>query len=231
MVYLIPSFLSDNAVETILPYVMEAVRKCDVLFAENLRTARRFLKKMDSEIIIDNFQWHEISKNEPQLTDIFKECILNKKTIGILSEAGCPGVADPGQRLVATARQMQEPVKPLVGPNAVLLALMASGLNGQQFTFHGYLPIEPDKRSKKIKQLSDELYRRDCTQIFIETPYRNNSLFNDLLKNCGDQILLCIAVNLTSKQEWIMTRSIGQWKKHRTVLEKKPAIFLLGNRF
>lgn len=231
MVYLIPSFLSDNATESVPPYVMKAAGRCNVFFAENIRTARRFLKKMDKQIIIDSFEWHEIPENEGQLTDVFKKCIRDKKNIGIISDAGCPGVADPGQKLVAIARQMNEPVKPLVGPNSILLALMASGMNGQQFAFHGYLPIEPGKRSKKIKQLADELHRRNVTQIFIETPYRNNVLLNDILRNCGSRTLLCVAVDLTSEEEWIKTRTISGWKREKTVLEKKPAIFLLGNGF
>lgn len=184
---------------------------------------------MDPEIVIDNFEWYEILKSEDQLIVAFNKCIEDKKVIGIISEAGCPGVADPGQKLIAVAQQQGIRVKPLVGPNSILLSLMASGLNGQQFYFHGYLPIESGKRSKKIKQLEEEMYRRNCTQIFIETPYRNNSLMIDLLKNCNPRTMLCIAMNLTSMDEWIKTKTIADWGKENIVLEKKPAIFLLGN--
>lgn len=231
MIYLIPSFLSDNAVESIPPYVVDAVKQCEVIFAENIRTARRFLKRMDPQIIIDNFEWHEMLEKENTLADIFRQRVLEGKTVGIISEAGCPGVADPGQQLVALAQQMEEKVKPLVGPNSILLALMASGMNGQQFVFHGYLPIESVSRTKKIKQLEEDLHRQGYTQIFIETPYRNNALLNDILKTCGKKTLLCIAIDLTSADEWIRTKTISQWQQEKFLLEKKPAIFLLGSRF
>lgn len=227
MVYLIPSLLSENAVETIPPYVIESVKKCNVIFAENIRTARRFLKKMDATIVIDNFQWFEIHKHEEQLLSDFRKCIRDHKDIAIISEAGCPGVADPGQILVAAAQEMNVTIRPLVGPGSILLALMASGLNGQQFSFHGYLPVAPDKRIKKIRQLEEESLKRNCTQIFIETPYRNHVLYRNILKTCKDRTMLCVAVDITSPDEWIRTNKIGEWKKKEIPFQKKPAIFLL----
>ena len=185
MIYLIPSFLSENAVETIPAYVMEAVKKCAVIFAENERTARRFLKAMDKEIVIDDFEWHTIHKAEEEQISVFRESIRDKKNIAIISEAGCPGVADPGQVLIAEAQKMNAEVKPLVGPNAILLALMASGLNGQQFSFTGYLPIDNAAKIKKIKQLEAESLQKNCTQIFIETPYRNNKLLESILTHAN----------------------------------------------
>ena len=216
MIYLIPSFLADEAVETIPPYVLEAVKNCQVIFAENERTARRFLRSISKGIVIDDFEWYTIHKAEQEQVNNF-----------IISEAGCPGVADPGQILIYEAQKMNVLVKPLVGPNSILLALMASGLNGQHFCFEGYLPIDNLDRNKKIKQLEEESVKNNCTQIFIETPYRNNKLLETILQNCKLSTRLCIAVELTSANEWIKTKTIAEWKKENTDLHKKPVIFLL----
>lgn len=227
MVYLIPSFLSENAVDTIPGYVIEAVKNCQVIFAENERTARRFLKIMDKEIVIDNFEWHAIHKAEAEQIKIFKQKIKEGKNIAIISEAGCPGVADPGQILVCEAQKMNVQVKPLVGPSSILLALMASGLNGQHFAFLGYLPIDNMERIKKIKQIEEESAKRNCTQIFIETPYRNNKLIETILQHGKPSTQLCIASEITSPEEWIKTKSLADWKKEKTDFHKKPVIYLL----
>lgn len=227
MVYLIPSFLSENAVETIPPYVMDAVRTCDVIFAENIRTARRFLKRMDQGIVIDDFQWFEIHKVEEDLIADFKKKVLEKRHIAIISEAGCPGVADPGQVLVSVAQQMGVKVKPLVGPSSILLALMASGMNGQRFSFHGYLPIESGSRIKKIRQLEEESFRLNCTQIFIETPYRNDALIKEILDHCHPETLLCIAADITSANESIQTKSVNAWRATDVRFHKHTVIYLL----
>jgi 16S rRNA (cytidine1402-2'-O)-methyltransferase len=228
MIYLIPSFLSENAVETIPGYVLDAVKNCQVIFAENERTARRFLKSMDKEIVIDTFEWHAIHKAEKEQITIFRQKIKEGKNIAIISEAGCPGVADPGQILVYEAQKMNVEVKPLVGPNSILLALMASGLNGQHFSFLGYLPIDNLERIKKIKQLEEESERRNCTQIFIETPFRNNKMIETLLQNCKPTTHLCIAAELTSVNEYIKTKTIADWKKEQIDLHKKPVIYLFA---
>lgn len=230
MVYLIPTTLADEATETIPPYVIEAVLQCPVIFAENLRTARRFLKRMRPAIQIDHFEWYEILKNEGQVLQQFKTCLRQKKNIAIMSEAGCPGIADPGQGLIMAAQELMVDVKPLVGPSSILLSLMASGFNGQHFTFNGYLPIESDKRIKKIKQLEESVHKRNCTQLFIETPYRNDSLLADLCKTCQPGTLLCIASEITSPTEWIKTAAMSEWKKQPPALHKKPVIFLLGSK-
>jgi 16S rRNA (cytidine1402-2'-O)-methyltransferase len=227
MVYLVPSFLSENAVETIPEYVLTAVKNCTVIFAENERTARRFLKSMDKEIVIDNFEWYSIHKAEEEQLNIFKEKINAGKNIAIISEAGCPGIADPGQMLIAEAQKMNIEIKPLVGPSSILLALMASGFNGQHFCFLGYLPIDNTERIKKIKQIEEESIRRKCTQIFIETPYRNNKMLETILQSCHTSTSLCIAAELTSASEFIKTKSIADWKKEKIDLHKKPVIFLL----
>ena len=162
-----------------------------------------------------------------EVASAFKKAIREDKTIGIISEAGCPGIADPGQQLVMVAQEMNVPVKPLVGPNSILLALMASGMNGQQFQFVGYLPIDSTERAKTIKTLEVESKQKNCTQIFIETPYRNNQILEALVKNCTSTTRLCIACELTSPQEFVRTKNIQDWKKQMPDLHKKPAIFLL----
>ena len=224
-VYLIPTFLDDEAIETIPAYILDAVKNCQVFFVENERTARRYLKKIWKEIVIDDYEWYV--SDSSKLSDTFKQKIKQGKNIGIISEAGCPGVADPGQELVAIAHEMNAEVKPLVGPNSILLALMASGMNGQRFQFLGYLPINEHERIKAIKELESESQKKNCTQIFIETPYRNNQLIESILKTCKPETKFCIAVDLTGTTEWIKKRTIVEWKKEKTDLHKRPAIFLL----
>ncbi len=227
-VYLIPSVIDDRAPETIPAYIVEAVKACSVFFVENERTARRFLKSIWKEMAIDDYEWHTIHKAEQTVRSIFTAALKNNKTIGIISEAGCPGIADPGQVLVAAAQSAGAWVKPLVGPNSILLALMASGMNGQHFRFAGYLPIDNNARTKAVKSIENEAIARHCTQIFIETPYRNNQLLDTLLKTCNPLTRLCIAASLTSPEEYIRTKSIAEWKKDKPDLHKKPAIFILG---
>ncbi len=227
MVYLIPSFLADDATETIPPYVLGAIKNCQVIFAENERTARRFFKSLDKQIVIDDYEWHTIHKAEKEVLNIFRQKIKEEKNIAIISESGCPGIADPGQILVHEAQKLNAIVKPLVGPSSILLALMASGLDGQQFCFTGYLPIDNAERNKKIKQLEEESINKKSTQIFIETPFRNNKMLEAILQNCKPSTLLCIAAEITSPREWIKTKTIAEWKNQKTDLHKKPVIFLL----
>ncbi len=226
-VYLIPSVLDESAIHTIPPYIIDAVKECKVIFAENERTARRFLKSMDKEIVIDDYEWFTIHKAEAELTDTFRQKIKEEKNIAIISEAGCPGIADPGQILIAVAQEMGATIKPLVGPSSILLALMASGMNGQQFEFVGYLPIDSLERNKAITALELSSQKKNSTQIFIETPYRNNQLLETLLKVCKPATKLCIAAELTTPGEYIKTRTIAEWRKEKTDFHKKPVIFLL----
>ena len=232
VVYLIPSLLAEEGLEAIPPYVMDAVKNCQVFFTENERTTRRYFKTLwkarmpGEEIIIDEYEWVNIS-DTPQVAGLFKRKLGEGKNIGIISEAGCPGVADPGQALIAIAQELNVEIKPLVGPNSILLALMASGMNGQQFRFVGYLPIDNLQRSKAIKDLESESVKRKCTQIFIETPYRNNQLIEALLSSCDASTKLCIAVEITGKKEWIKTKSVSEWRKITVDIHKRPAIFLL----
>jgi len=228
-IYLIPVVLHDDekALPSIPAYIIDAVQKCSVLYVENERTARRFLKKIWKEINIDAYEWHTIHKAENEVLKNFKDDLSQQKTIGIMSEAGCPGVADPGQILVNIAQQNNAKIIPLVGPNSILLALMASGMNGQCFQFVGYLPVDAQERKQKLADLENESIKKNCTQIFIETPYRNNPLVNDMLITLKPETQLCIAVDLTAASESIQTKKIKDWKKEKTDLHKRPAIFLL----
>jgi len=225
-VYLIPSLLHEEGMRAIPSYITDIVKQCTVLFVENERTIRRFFKKLDKEIVIDNYEWFTMTNDDPN-TESFRKKIKEEKTIGIISEAGCPGIADPGQQLVAIAQELNIEVKPLVGPNSILLALMASGMNGQQFRFAGYLPIKTPERNNAIKELESESAKKNCTQIFIETPYRNNQLMEALLSVCQPLTKICIAVDLTGEKEFIKTRSVADWKKNKPDIHKQPAIFCM----
>lgn len=227
VVYIVPSLLDESAIATIPGYIINAVRSCQIIFAENERTARRFLKSICREIIIDDFEWFGIHKAEAEQLSLFREKLIAGKNIAIISEAGCPGIADPGQLLVAAAQEMDIRVIPLVGPSSILLALMASGMNGQQFEFVGYLPIDSTERIKAITALEIASQKNKGTKIFIETPYRNNQLIETLLKTCKPNTRLCIAAELTAAQEQVRTKSIADWKKEKTDFHKKPVIFLL----
>jgi len=225
-VYLIPSLLHEEGLRSIPSYLTAIVKQCTVLFVENERTTRRYLKKLDKDIVIDNYEWFTMTNDNPNM-DSFRKKIKEEKTIGIISEAGCPGIADPGQQLVAIAQELNIEVKPLVGPNSILLALMASGMNGQQFRFAGYLPIKNPERNNAIKELESESAKKNCTQIFIETPYRNNQLMEALLLICQPLTKVCIAVDLTGSTELIKTKTVGEWRKSKPDFHKRPAIFLL----
>lgn len=225
--YLIPTVLHEDALETIPGYILDCVKDCQVFFVENDKTARRFLKKIWKEMVIDDYQWFIIHKAEEAVKQQLVKLIQSGKNIGILSEAGCPGVADPGQLLVQAAQQANIIVKPLVGPSSILLALMASGMNGQCFQFHGYLPIDSMERKKKIKDLEAESHKNNCTQIFIETPYRNNPMIKDLLLACRDETRICMAVDITASTETIRTQTVKKWKQEVPDIHKRLAIFLL----
>jgi 16S rRNA (cytidine1402-2'-O)-methyltransferase len=226
-VYLIPTFLHEEALHTLPAYITDEVKKCDAFFVENEKTTRRFFKKLWKEMVIDNYQWHTIHKAEDEVKAIFIRLLKEGKNIGIVSEAGCPGIADPGQVLVEAAQQVHAVVKPLVGPSSILLALMASGMNGQCFQFNGYLPIDSLERKKKIKELEADSKRRNCTHIFIETPYRNNGLIKDVLDSCHADTKFCIAVDITAATESIVTKSIKNWKQQTPDIHKRLGIFLL----
>jgi 16S rRNA (cytidine1402-2'-O)-methyltransferase len=226
IVYLIPSLLQEEALDAIPSYIIDTIKSCRVFFVENERTTRRYFKQLWKEMVIDDYEWYVIA-DTPEAINKFKQKIKEGKNIGIVSEAGCPGVADPGQSLVAIAQEMNVTIKPLVGPSSILLALMASGMNGQQFQFAGYLPIDNLQRIKAVKELESTSAKKNCTQIFIETPYRNNQLLEALLKSCHPSTRLCIAVDLTGKNEWVKTKTIADWQKNNPDIHKHTAIFLL----
>lgn len=228
--YLIPTTLSDCELSQVLPDGnTPIIRKLKVFIVENIRTARRFLKQVDSNIIIDELQFFELNQH----TDLnhinqYLEPLLKGEDIGIISEAGCPAIADPGADIVALAQAQKIKVVPLVGPSSILLSLMASGFNGQSFAFHGYLPIEKGQRVDKLKQLERRIYSEQQTQLFIETPYRNRQMVDELLKSLQPQTKLCIAVDITSDTEDIRTKTISEWKKSVIPeLHKRPCIFLI----
>jgi len=225
-VYLIPTFLDEQALAPLPAYLLDAVKTCTVFFVENERSARRYLKALWKEMVIDQYEWYAIGKAETEVTSIFRQRLAEGKTIGILSEAGCPGIADPGQLLTAIAHDNGATVRPLVGPSSILLALMASGLNGQQFKFNGYLPVDNAGRTAAIRNLETESARLHCTQLFIETPYRNNQFLATLLATCRPATRLSIAANLTGPNEYIRTLPISRWRELPPPdLNKQPAIF------
>ena len=202
-------------------------RTCQTIFAENERTVRRYLKALDRCIDINAFHWFAIDQVEAEQLQHFREAVLAGNNIAIISESGCPGIADPGQLLVAEAQQLNIPVVPLVGPNSLLLALMASGLNGQQFEFVGYLPVETAARNKRIKELELSSAKNNSTKLFIETPYRNNQMMKDLLSACKPETRICVGKNITAPDESIVTLTVKEWGKKIPELHKIPVIFLL----
>jgi 16S rRNA (cytidine1402-2'-O)-methyltransferase len=229
--YLIPITLGESPINQVIPeYNNAIINEIDVYVVENIKTARRFLKKSGILKPIDELTFYEIGKrSESTNYPTFIKPLLEGKNIGVLSEAGCPGVADPGAEIVALAQEKNIKVVPLVGPSSILLSLMASGFNGQSFCFHGYLPIEQKDRINKLKDLERIAFRDKQTQLFIETPYRNMPLFKDILSTLNNNSRLCVAVDITSNTEEIYTKTIEDWKKENKFdLNKRPCIFLIG---
>ncbi len=227
--YLIPSFLGEDNKAIIPDQVKEMVMQLDEFIVENAKTARRYLraigftKNFDTEVVIN-----EIDKHGENVAPKLLANISKGKNIGIISEAGNPCIADPGHELVRYAHSRNIQVVPLVGPSSILLALIASGMNGQQFTFHGYLPIQSADRIKKLRQLEEIARRHNITQIFMETPFRNDSLLKDALHTLDADTKLCVACDLTLPTEFISTKKISDWKKLVPDLHKRYSIFLLG---
>jgi 16S rRNA (cytidine1402-2'-O)-methyltransferase len=211
--FLIPCWLEEQVTAPLPGYILGAVKQCHVFFVENERSARRYLKSLWKEMVIDDYEWYPIHKAEEEVRNVFRQKLKEGKTIGLISEAGCPGIADPGQILTEAAHQAGATVRPLVGPSSILLALMASGLNGQQFRFTGYLPVDNAARTKALRDLEAESQRLHCTMLFIETPYRNNQLLESILATCRPATRLCIAANLTGPAEYIRTLPIADWRK------------------
>lgn len=228
--YLIPVTLGDTPVQQVLPeYNKEVITNIKHFIVEEVRTARRFLKQVDKSINIDELTFYPMGKHaDNSLFSKYLEPLRKGEAIGVISEAGCPAVADPGSDVVAVAQREGLRVIPLVGPSSIILAVMGSGFNGQSFAFHGYLPIDPGARTKKIKQLESLTVSESQTQLFIETPYRNAKMISELLRTCKPQTKLCIAAGLTTADEYLHTRTIAEWKRTKTPdLAKIPAIFVL----
>ncbi len=227
--YLIPVPLSGGqAADILAPVVLQKVGSVRVFIVEEIRTARRFLRNAGYQGDFSDVTFHILNEHTAdEDTGNMLHQLLSGQDAGLLSEAGVPCIADPGNKVVAQAHRKNISVVPLPGPSSVLLALMASGFNGQNFCFHGYLPVKNHDRTQKIKDIEAEMYKRDQTQIFIETPYRNKAMIETLIQTCKDQTMLCIAANISAEDEFICSRSIGEWKKHAPELHKVPAVFLL----
>jgi 16S rRNA (cytidine1402-2'-O)-methyltransferase len=230
--YLIPVPLAEEAAaKSFTPYLIDTINSIKEYIVENEKTARRFLKEAglktpQSELIIHDYSKHN---RDTGTADLFKG-LQAGTDVGLMSEAGCPGIADPGAEIVEKAHRMGIKVVPLVGPSSILLALMASGFNGQSFTFHGYLPIDKIERSKRIRELEGMAERNKQTQIFIETPFRNNPMLEEILKTANPKTRLCIACDITSANEFIQTKTIAEWQKRIPELHKRPTIFLIFHR-
>jgi 16S rRNA (cytidine1402-2'-O)-methyltransferase len=227
-IFLIPTIIAEGTAEGVIPkQVTEILSGINTFLAEDIRTARRYLSSLKIYPSIEALQFHVLDKNTSQAAiRPLLQPLLQGQSIGILSESGCPGVADPGAVAVRLAHELDIPVVPLVGPSSILLALMASGLNGQRFAFHGYLPIDSKEAARTIQDLEKESRAKNQTQIAIETPYRNKTLFQNLIKNLSDATLLTVATDVTGTSERIKTIPVRQWKKESTDLPKLPTVFL-----
>ena len=234
--YLIPVTLGEtetkfgvSQIDKVIPrYNIEIVSRLRYFIVENVRSARRFLKKCNPDIDINSLTFYELNKHSDknQIASYLLP-LKSGESVGVMSEAGRPAVADPGADVVAIAQNEGYKVVPLVGASSMLLAIMASGLNGQSFAFHGYLPIDASERAKRLKQLEARAYSENQTQLFIETPYRNQKLAEDILQHCRPQTRLCIAMNITCEDEYIVTKTVGAWKGKLPDMHKKPCVFLV----
>jgi 16S rRNA (cytidine1402-2'-O)-methyltransferase len=222
--YVIPNVIAEGANDTIPPQVLSVLPTIKIFLAENVRTARRFLSSLKIYDSIEDLIFHVLDKDTKDIGSLMNA--ISHENIGIISESGCPGVADPGALAVAYAHEKNIRVVPLVGPSSLLMALMASGLNGQQFVFHGYLPIDPRQTADQLRAMEKESKKKSQTQIFIETPYRNNQLFELMLKTLEKPTLLTVAIDITGKAESIQTRTIAKWQSNKAMWPKEPAVFL-----
>lgn len=227
--YLFPVPLSEGELSGVLPSVnIELVRPIRHFIVENIRSARRFLKKCDRNIDIDSLTFYELNRHTKiEEIDSFIVPLTQGSDMGIISEAGCPAIADPGADVVAIAQRKGIQVVPLVGPSSIIMSMMASGFNGQSFAFLGYLPIDAAERARKFKSMENLIFRESQTQIFIETPYRNNKLIAEMAKNLPGKIKLCVASDITGENECIITRPLSEWAKAKYNYDKIPTIFLL----
>ncbi|MBI9039742.1 MAG: SAM-dependent methyltransferase [Bacteroidales bacterium] len=230
ILYLIPTTLGNDNTDRVIPqYNYAIINSLDEFIVEELRSARRFLRKANFDKDFDRVVFHILNEHTKFEESInYLDSLKKGKNVGLLSEAGVPCIADPGAEIVKRAHKNNIRVIPLTGPSSIILSLMASGFNGQNFAFVGYLPIKENERIKKIKELEKLSFTKKQTQIFIETPYRNTQVFNSLTQVCSDKTQVCIACNLTLENEYIATKSIFEWRKLKPDIHKKPAVFLLS---
>ncbi|MBK8226792.1 MAG: SAM-dependent methyltransferase [Flavobacteriales bacterium] len=229
--YLMPVWLGDHGgTEQVPPENIAVASRITLYFCEHERTARQMLRRMVPSIDLARLELHRLDKDSTvQEADALLRRLSGGRDAAIISEAGMPGIADPGALLVRAAHAAGITVVPMIGPSSLLLALAASGLNGQHFTFHGYLPVKPAERKAAIKRLEQEAQRTGAAQLFIETPYRNDALLADLLATCATGTALCVAIDLTQPGGSVATRTIGSWRKSIPALGKRPAVFLIGS--
>jgi 16S rRNA (cytidine1402-2'-O)-methyltransferase len=228
--YLIPNTLGDNKIENVIPINVQNISvELRYFIVENIKIARQYLRKIDVNFPIDETTFFELNEHT-KIDDIYKflKPAINGFSIGLISDAGCPAIADPGEEIVALAHKNNIKVVPLTGPSSIFLALMGSGFSAQTFTFHGYLPKNRKERIKKIKEFEANTIRTNFTHIFMDTPYRNMNVFDDIINELSDATLLCIAANITLNDEIISTMKISEWKKNKIDINKKPTIFLIG---
>ncbi len=228
--YLIPTVLSPDTNEKVLsPEISKVVERTDHFFVENIRTARRFISSLKTKKVIDDIDFIILDK-DTQVEELYEQMTLLDEGVdmGVVSESGCPVVADPGALVVSLAHEKGIRVIPLVGPSSILLSLMASGFNGQQFRFNGYLPIDKQKRKMAIKDFERDMVRNNCTQIIIETPYRNDQVLSVLAETLHPNTKICVAVDITGESEMIKTLPAVKWRKEKLVIGKVPAVFLIG---
>jgi 16S rRNA (cytidine1402-2'-O)-methyltransferase len=228
--FLIPTPLGMENTAVIPPYVADIIRSLDLFIVERAKTARHHIKAICPDVVLPNLVMEELNEHDSKAAEaFFLQHIATKKNIGLMSEAGCPGVADPGATIVALAHQHQVEVIPLVGPSSILLALMGSGMNGQSFAFHGYLGAKTDALLADLKRLETQAIKQKQAQIFIETPYRNKNVFDTALKNLSPNTRLCIACDLTLPTQYLKTMTIAAWKKATSPdLHKRPIVFIIG---
>ena len=227
--FLIPVTLGETPVDQVIPaYNTGVIAHLKYFIVENVRSARRFLKACNPDIEIDALTFYELNKHTDRNSiSHYLLPMTMGESVGVISEAGCPAVADPGADVVAIAQQKGYKVVPLVGPSSILMAVMASGFNGQSFAFHGYLPIDQNERARRIRQLEARAYSEDQTQLFIETPYRNRKMADEILQHCNGATMLCIAMDISCEEEYIVTRSVKEWKGKLPEMHKRPCVFLI----
>jgi len=225
--YLVPNSINESAEKLLPEYIARFIKDVRVFFVEEPKSARRLLKSLDAEFPFADCRFFDLNEHSNPKDVQSYVSVLKEGNSAIISEAGCPCVADPGADMVFLAHQHHIEVIPLVGPSSILLALMASGLNGQNFAFNGYLPKDNQERIQKIRSLEDRSFKMVQTQIFMETPYRNQSLSEEILRTCQDRTYLCIACDISGAEQMIKTMSINEWKKKPYKFNKKPSLFLL----